>query len=168
MVFNVAWLVCILGGSAIAVPVAIAVIAVHLRFFSTSSEIALIAAVTVIGVLVDSLFLRTGILISPDGSFWPPLWLVSLWALFATTLNHSLRWFHTRLPWAILIGGVAGMMTYLAVTRLTDFSLKQPLPLTMAMIMVAWWVIFPVCLFLCRKWPHDQSGTQSGDQSGFE
>lgn len=152
LVFNVAWLVCILGGSTIAVPVAVLVITIHLKFFSNhKQEILLIASVVIIGFGLDNMLIRTGLLIAPDNSLWPPLWLISLWGLFATTLNHSMKWFHNHVVVSVVLGGIAGTMTYLAGTRLTDFSLKQPLLTTLVVIFLLWCFIFPACLFFTKK-----------------
>ncbi len=150
--FNLAWLVCVLGGSVIAVPVSVLVIVIHLKFFSGNlRELYFIIAVLLFGVVVDSGLIRSGLLIAPDNSLWPPLWLMSLWALFATTLNHSLKWFQTHLPSAILVGGVAGALTYLAGTRLTGFALKSPQLLTLLLMFLVWCVVFPICLLVARK-----------------
>jgi len=152
VVFNIAWFVCILGGSTIAVPFAFVVIGVHLAFFSDNkTEIALIIVVLLLGIVVESVFIRAGLLIPPDGSLWPPLWLVSLWGFFATTLNHSLRWFQTRLPIAFVMGAISAPLTYLAGTRLNDFSLREPVFLTLAAMGVVWCVVFPFCLILARR-----------------
>lgn len=152
LVFNIAWLVCVLGGNVIAVPVTVLIIAAHCFYMSKDKrEIVLILLVVVLGILVDSVLIRTGFLLSPDKSLWPPLWLVCLWALFATTLNHSLRWFHTRTAIAVLVGGMAGALSYLAGTRLTDFSLKQPQLVTIAVMFVVWCGIFPLCLSLAKR-----------------
>ncbi len=152
LVFNVAWLACILGGSTGAVPVALLVITIHLTFFSDhKKEFLLIVVVIFIGFVVDNFLIRAGFLIPPDNSFWPPLWLISLWGLFATTLNHSMKWFQNRVAVSVVLGGIAGTLTYLAGTRLTDFSLKQPLPVTLAVMFAMWCVIFPLCLYITKK-----------------
>ena len=152
VVFNIAWLACVIGGSIVALPVTLLVIAIHLRFFSTQmKEAALIAIIIGVGLVVDSFLLRSGLLISPDKSLWPPLWLVCLWGLFATTMNHSLRWFQTHLFASIVMGGIAGTLTYFAGTRLTDFSLKTPLPFTLLAIVLLWCVVFPLCLHITRR-----------------
>lgn len=152
VVFNVAWLVCVLGGSLAAIPAALIVISIHLFFFSKNkTELALIIVVLLLGIVVDSLLMRSGLLQSPDGSVWPPLWLVCLWALFATTLNHSLKWFQTHIGVAIILGGVAGTLTYLAGTRLTAFSLREPQALTLGVMFAVWCVVFPFCLMLAKN-----------------
>ena len=88
IVFNIAWFVCILGGSKIAVPFAFVVIGIHLAFFSDNkTEIGLILVVPLFGVVVESIFIRSGLLVPPDGSLWPPLWLICLWAVSYTHLT---------------------------------------------------------------------------------
>ena len=161
VVFNVAWLVCVLGGSAVALPVAILVIAIHLIWFSNSrAEIGLVLVVVLLGVVVDSVLIRSGLLVSPDGGHWPPLWLVCLWGLFATTLSHSLKWFHTHLGLALIVGGIAGALTYLAGTRLSDFALREPQSMTLVAMFLVWCVVFPFCLILAKKLLNEsQTGT---------
>ena len=152
IVFNIAWFVCILGGSKIAVPFAFVVIGIHLAFFSDNkTEIGLILVVPLFGVVVESIFIRSGLLVPPDGSLWPPLWLICLWGFFATTLNHSLRWFQTHLPIAAVIGAVSAPFTYLAGTRLNDFSLREPVILTLVAMGLVWCIAFPFCLFLAKN-----------------
>jgi len=125
IVFNIAWFVCILGGSLYAVPFAFVVIGIHLAFFSNNkTEIALIVVVL----------------------------------LFATTLNHSLRWFQSHLPVALIMGAVSAPLTYLGGTRLNDFSMREPLILTLVSMGVVWCVVFPFCLILARHLLSERPG----------
>ncbi len=152
IVFNLAWLVCVLCGSLVALPAAALVIAIHLYLFSDNrSEAGLIVAVVLLGIVVDSLLLRAGLLVSPQGGLWPPIWLMCLWGLFATTLNHSLKWFQSHAVAAMVVGGLAGAMTYLMGTRLTDFSLKNPQMLTLMVMFIIWCLVFPFCLLLAKN-----------------
>ena len=152
IVFNIAWFVCILGGSKIAVPFALLFIGIHLAFFSDDKlEIALIAVLALFGVVVESVFIRAGLLVPPDGSLWPPLWLICLWCFFATTLNHSLKWFQSHLSLALIMGAVSAPLTYLGGTRLNDFSLREPLLLTLVAMGLVWCMVFPFGLFLAKN-----------------
>jgi len=152
MLFNVAWLICVLGGNLIAVPAAVLVIGVHMVYFSNNKiELLLICLIAAFGVVIDSLFIRSGLLIPPDNSLWPPWWLISLWCLFAITLDHSMKWFQDHLAVAVVMGGIAGTLTYLAGTRLTDFSLKVPLPVTLLIMFLTWCAVFPLCLLMTKS-----------------
>jgi len=162
VVFNLAWLVCVFGGNTIAVPTALVVIGVHCYLISDNSkEIFLITIIIAVGVLVDSALIRTGFLVSPDQSLWPPLWLVSLWGLFATTLNHSLKWFQNHTAIAVVLGGISGSLTYFAGTRLSDFSLKQPQAVTLAVMFLVWCCVFPLCLRIANTLLNKRSESYS-------
>ncbi len=164
VVFNLSWLACVLGGSVVAAPVVLLVVAVHLHFFSSNkAEIALIFVVVLLGIVVDGIFIRSGLLIPPDSSLWPPLWLTSLWALFATTLNHSMRWFQNHLYIAACVGGISGALSYLAGTRLSDFSLREPLPVTLGIFFFVWCIVFPTCALLGKQLRNSEESTPSKD-----
>lgn len=152
VVFNLAWLACVLGGNVVALAVALVVISIHLYFFADNkSELALIIVVLLLGIVVDSILIRSGLLVSPHGSLWPPVWLICLWGLFATTLNHSMKWFQAHTKFAVVVGGVAGALTYLAGTRLTDFALRDPQIMTLVVMFIIWCAVFPFCLLLARS-----------------
>ena len=153
VVFNIAWFVCVLGGSRIAVLFAVVVIGIHLVFFSDNykNETGFILFMLLLGVVVESVFIRAGLLVPPDGGLWPPLWLVCLWGFFATTLNHSLKWFQNHMPAAFLMGAVSAPLTYLGGTRLTDFSLREPVLLTLAAMGLVWCVVFPFSLMVAKN-----------------
>jgi len=152
LALKIAWVLCVLGGDRIAVIALLVVLLLHFWFISNNVfEIGLIGAVVMVGVVMDSVLIRSGILISADNSLWPPLWLICLWGVFATTLDHCMKWFRTHVAAATIVGGVAGTLSYGVGTRLTDFTLKNPLWLALGTIFVAWCVAFPLCLKLADK-----------------
>jgi apolipoprotein D and lipocalin family protein len=143
--YQAAWFACVLS-AAFGMPwlgaaAALAVVAAHLTLIDRrTAELKLIAAAVVVGLVVDTALLRSGELRFVS-STWPegfaPYWMLSLWAAFATTLNHSLRWV-VRRPWvATLLGVIGGPLAYLAGAKLGALhlaSLQTALPL----IGVAW------------------------------
>ena len=112
LLFQFGWLACVLGGDRVAVPVAAALLLLHWWFFSREAAEWLCIAFTVaIGVALDITLESAGVLqFANDTPI--PLWLVALWALFATTLNHSLRWLQPHWAWAALLGAGAGPFSY--------------------------------------------------------
>ena len=157
LAFDVAWLLCVTGGNQIAIAVTCVMLAVHFYFVAESSrEVLLIAAIFLLGVVVDALFMRTGLLTPPEyavgASTWlPPVWLMCLWALYATLLNHSLKWFKSRWFLSLLLGGAAGVLSYYAGTRLSDYGLGEPLGWSLLWIGIAWAIVFPVSLMLAQR-----------------
>jgi len=132
LAYQLAWFACVLGAAHdlawAGVVFALAVTAVHLALRRDVSELRLVACAAAIGFLVDSALVRAHFVefasASRDG--WAPLWMVSLWMAFATTLNHSLRWLTSR-PWvAALFGVMGGPLAYIAGAKLGALTLVTP------------------------------------------
>jgi hypothetical protein len=142
--YQVAWFACVLGaawdfawaGAAFA----LAVTAVHLLLFRDARELRLVLFAAAIGFIVDTslVFAQCVEFQSTTSSGIAPLWMVSLWMVFATTLNHSLRWLAGR-PWAAaLLGAVGGPLAYLAGAKLGALSIESPLPAAFTFIATLW------------------------------
>jgi hypothetical protein len=79
-----------------------------------------------------------------------PYWMVALWALFATTLNESMRMLQTR-PWiAAAFGAVGGPLAYYAGARMGALDLVQPAAM-LAALAVGWALATPLLLSLARR-----------------
>ncbi len=79
-----------------------------------AGELTRLANVAFAGYSMDSLFAYQGLLqVTPPFAIGlPHFWLLGLWLLFATTVNHSLAWMFAR-PWlAAALGAVFGPLTY--------------------------------------------------------
>jgi hypothetical protein len=153
VLFYVAWLLCVTGGNYFAIVTCIVALAIHLRFISGEvSELLLIIQVALLGILVDTLFIVTGVMTGEGVATFPPLWLMSLWLIFATTLNHCLRWFQNQMPLAVIVGAVAGPLSYLAGTRMTAVEFGEPASHSMVILGLGWAIIFPVCLHLAKRY----------------
>ncbi len=141
--YQVAWFAVLLGaargtawaGTALALLVAV----VHLALRRDPRELRLMSLAAAIGVLIDSTLALTGQV--RFASAWPgefaPYWMLSLWIVFATTLNHSLRWLMVR-PLAAGIGGaLGGPLAYLAGERLGALDIATPAT-ALPLIAVVW------------------------------
>lgn len=156
--FQLGWFASVLGAANempwMGPAVILAVITLHLRRADDAGrEARLIGLSLLMGLLVDSLLLASGWLQYPVGFWIPglaPYWIVTMWALFATTLNVSMRWLHAR-PWlAAALGGIGGPLSYLAGERLGAINLVQPLAAILALA-VAWSVAMPLLVRLASR-----------------
>jgi len=113
--FEAGWLLCVLGGSWVALATGLVLIGGHLRFIARPGEWRLLAGFAGLGLLLDgSLTLLGGFDFSGHSQLFGllPLWLWMLWPLFATLLAHSLTWLW-RLPrLAALAGAISGPLSY--------------------------------------------------------
>ena len=152
LLFQLGWFLCVLGGSQVAVFAVPVIILLHLCFINDyPGEWKLLVGVFLIGLLIDSLLLAAGVLVLPEQAIGlPPLWLMLLWPLFATLLNHSLAWFKSHLGLAALSAAIAAPLTYLAGVRLTDTGFFEPQWLALLVIALCWTLAFPLALLLAR------------------
>jgi hypothetical protein len=156
--FQLGWFACVLGaanGLPWAGPLAVlGVVGLHLlRARRPGAEFRLVLAAAALGLVVDSLVLAGGWLRYPSGQWIPglaPYWIVAMWALFATTLNLSLRWLHGRPVLAAVLGTIGGPLSYLAGEKLGGIELTQP-PQAIAALAVAWAVAMPLLMQVAAR-----------------
>lgn len=137
------------GMPALAALVACAGVAAHLVLMPHGvrrTELRIVLAVMAVGALWDSALAASGVIRYPNGqwsAYLAPYWLVGLWALFATTLNVSMRWMHGRWLMAILFGGMGGPLSFWAGARLGAAHFPDPV-LALVLIGLGWAVLMPL------------------------
>lgn len=158
LLFQVGWFTCVLAAAhdvewtlGLVAP---AILGWHLhRAQHAGSELALIALALGVGVLFESWMSQSGV-IRADGSAiaqgGPAIWLVTLWALFATTLNVSMRWLRGRLLLAAGVGAVGGPLAYLGGAKLGALELA-PLESAVPALALGWAIVTPVLFTAARR-----------------
>lgn len=148
LLFQTGWLVCVLYPTLMAFGVAIALVCLHLVLVSRErfSELQFIGLGTVAGAALDTLWLQTGVLHTDTGDLVvAPPWLVALWALFMTTLCHSLKWIGQK-PWLpFVLAPIAGPFAYWSAGQLGAVTFTD-LPLSLAALALGWGLLFPLLL----------------------
>lgn len=155
---QLAWFAAVLG-AAQGLPAwgalpALAVLLWHLRLAPRPRpEAALLLLAAALGSACDALVLRQGVLAYTSGQWsaaMPPAWMAALWAVFATSLNVTLRWLHGR-PWlAALIGAVAGPLAFLSGARLGAAELLEP-QRALALLALEWAIVLPILTACARR-----------------
>jgi hypothetical protein len=156
--FQVGWFACVLG-AAHGYPregalVALAIVAVHVALAARPArELALVCVAAATGALADSLLAASGWLRYDSGVIFEgtaPYWIVAMWALFAITLNVSLRALRYRLWLGALLGLVGGPAAYCAGANLGALTLVQLLP-ALAALAAGWALATPMLLALALR-----------------
>lgn len=130
------------------------IFAVHLRqAHRPLLEVNLVIASGIIGLIFESVLVALGWVTYPSGLFsesLAPYWIVTMWMLFATTLNVSLGWLKGRPLLAALLGLVGGPASYFAGSKLGGI---QFLDFNAAMIALAagWALSMPLLMKLAEK-----------------
>ena len=139
--FNLCWIGLIVLGNSF-VPIALIWLSIHIYFCKQrTAEVKLILSITIIGTLIDSLLSFFNVLqFNSDVVDIPfiPIWLMTLWGVFASTIAHSLKPFeHSRkIQW--LIGLLLPALSYVAGSKLSSVELGYSLFLTYFIIGSIW------------------------------
>lgn len=158
VLFQLGWFVCVLSAARglpwIGALAALAIVAWHVvRAGSPVRELALIAAAATLGAVLDTLLVRSGWLRFDTGILFAgtaPYWMVALWAIFATTLNVSLRWLWAR-PWlAAVLGFLGGPAAYYSGARLGAMEFIT-VGAALAGIALGWAIATPLLLGVARR-----------------
>jgi hypothetical protein len=151
--FQVGWLICVLYPGLMAAGLVLLFLVAHFVLVSQKrfSELQFIGLGTVVGAALDLLWFRTGILASTQGEvILTPPWLVAIWAIFMTTLSHSLNWVSRRVWLAFVLAPMAGPFAYWSASKLGAVTLPELIPSLLALAL-GWLVVFPLLLFLRKS-----------------
>lgn len=147
LVFELGWFVCVLLGTAFALPYTVLAVVLHFTFAPRHRLDALAVCIALpIGVVHDNLLWYFGVLdfsaVSELGI--APIWLLCLWTLLPLTFNHSLRWFYGR-PWLLaLMGAIGGPLAYFGGVALSGAQWgMNPVPGLLIMSAV-WFCVLPL------------------------
>lgn len=157
-IFDIAWFSSVVGGARempwlgpLAVVIALAF---HLRAARNwTEEVLLIMSCAIIGAIFDSVLVASGWVTYKAGlfsDFAAPYWIITMWMLFATTLNVSMRWLRGK-PWlAALFGLVGGPASYLTGEKLGGIVLDNQ-PAALVALAIGWAVMMPMLMWLSEK-----------------
>ncbi|MBT8082882.1 MAG: DUF2878 domain-containing protein [Gammaproteobacteria bacterium] len=148
--FQVAWLSSVIGG-AIEMPwlgplAVLVALSVHLRAARKPfEEIVLVLTCALIGAAFDSALVASGWVSYKSGQFSAyiaPYWIITMWMLFATTLNVSMRWMRGKPVLAAVFGFFGGPGAYLAGQSLGGIILVEQQAALIALA-CGWAVMMP-------------------------
>jgi hypothetical protein len=144
--YQTGWFACVLGAAwgheAAGAFAAAALMAGHLAASADRRvDLHTMLGTVAVGAAVEGLQIAAGTYHTLGGgapSAVPPLWLLALWAHFATTFRYSLRAIVAR-PWAaLLFGALGGPVAFLAGERLGAVTLARPLGPAVTALALGW------------------------------
>ncbi|MDH5353701.1 MAG: DUF2878 domain-containing protein [Gammaproteobacteria bacterium] len=153
LVFQVGWLVCVLGGNIYALIYTSLAMAFHHGFVLVrTSEWSVVALVTATGCLWDAFMAFSGVIkYTNTDLIGLPIWLICLWLLFATTFHHSLRWLANHLWLAAVLAAVFGPFSYWAGSQLSSADISLPIINSLLIIAAGWSLLFPAGIYIAGK-----------------
>ena len=127
------------------------VVATHLIGVAVPVKEALfLACAALIGLAWESLVQASGLLQYPASSaagVLAPHWIVAMWVLFATTINHGFSWVKRNWMLSALMGLIGGPMAFLAGAGMGAVSFSNT-PLALAVIGAGWMMLLPLLVLI--------------------
>jgi hypothetical protein len=156
--YQIVWFTCVVGAAAgiYAPGFAAAGLCVVWHVWSATHprrELMLVLLAAALGAAFESALIASGWVRMPASALaanLTPLWMVALWATFATTLNVSLRSLRKHLVLASLLGAVGAPLAYRAGAGLGALQWVHVLPAMLA-IGLAWGILTPLLLISARR-----------------
>lgn len=150
VLFQAGWLICILYPGVMAAGVVAVFLAIHFALISQNRwvEAQFVGLGTVVGGVLDGIWFYTGVLDDGTGQVvLTPIWLIAIWAIFMTTLSHSLQWVSRKrwLPW--VLAPMAGPFAYWSASQLGAVELPV-LATSLVALAIGWMVVFPLLLYV--------------------
>ena len=144
-------------------------VVVHLRFARKPfEEVLLILSCALLGASFDSALVAAGWVTYTSGLFsdyMAPYWIISMWMLFGTTLNVSMRWMRGRPLLASAFGFVGGPLAYIAGHKIGGIQFVDQTA-AIAMLAIGWAVIMPLLMQLGERLDGVSPESPQGDIIG--
>ena len=113
-------------------------------------EALLLAVAAVIGLAWESMLVWSGLLSYPASSQFAPLapyWIVAMWVLFATTINHGLNWAKRSWHVSALAGMVGGPLAFYGGATMGAVEFSHTVT-ALAVIGAGWAVLMPLLVLV--------------------
>jgi len=161
IIFQIGWFACVFGGAkTVELPIALAVALtmlacnIWLKRQELAQELRLVAAVTVIGFVIETINLAAGVFTLKHPGSYPwlcPVWFLLLWALFATLLRGPFKWMAGRYWLSAILGAIFAAPNYYAGANLGAVEFHSNLIFSFALLAIIWALAMPLMVWLARK-----------------
>ena len=151
--YQCAWFACVLSAAAqrplIGVIVVVIIVLWHLwSAREPRRELRLVTIAALCGAAFETLLVASGwVHMEPTVLLGriTPLWMVALWAAFATTLNVSLRALRPHYLWSALLAAAGAPLAYFAGARLGALQWVNEVP-ALLVIALGWALLTPLLM----------------------
>jgi hypothetical protein len=83
-------------------------------------------------------------------AYFAPYWIITMWVLFATTLNVSMRWLRGKPKLAAFFGFYGGPASYIAGQQLGGIVLTNQVASLLALA-IGWAIMMPILMRLSEN-----------------
>ncbi|MDX1588823.1 MAG: DUF2878 domain-containing protein [Oleiphilaceae bacterium] len=162
VLFQLCWTLNVLMPGQLSALVTVAAVALHLLWISQRAlrELRFIVMAAFLGMVVDILWQNLGVLRFPDNQGYYaegmiPVWLVAIWLIFATTVNHCLYWMRSWPRLTLLMAPFAGAFAYYSAAQIGAVEIGHGLWGLLALAL-GWLFLFPTFQRISRWMESDE------------
>ncbi|ACU90514.1 conserved hypothetical protein [Desulfomicrobium baculatum DSM 4028] len=157
--FQAGWFACVLGAAFgqvwLGTGLGVVFVMTHLALVpNRAGEMRLLIFALCVGLVVDSVHMRTGALVFFEGNVFPglaPPWILVLWMQIASTLRFSLSWLEGRYVFGCFLGACCGVLAYAAGVRLGAAGFGTDSTRALLQIGFGWGLALPFLLLVARR-----------------
>jgi hypothetical protein len=167
--FQFGWFVCVLAGDIVGIAFTLLFVLMHLLFlksnisaFKLKKEIYWLVLFFSIGAAIETLLLNIGVLnLKSDryrllGATLPPLWLLCLWILFATSMRTSLIFLFDRKWLGYLSAFLLAPASYYAGDKLNEnVEIGSPTLFNLIIIGFLWMLVMSMVFTIKQRYFED-------------
>ena len=124
-----------------------------------ASDARLVVCALGLGVLIDGALATGGLLryASPTPALLAPAWILTMWAAFAMTLNHSLAFLQQRIAWAVVVGAIGGPLAYVGAARgFHAVAFVAPSWQATSVLALGWALALPLLVRCAARWRRER------------
>ena len=118
-------------------------------------EIIFILICFFIGLFIDTFFLRFGVIdykgLLPEKFNLAPLWVISLWMCFGSSISHSFKWVKGNYIFLFFLGAISGPLIYASATKLEVLYFNYSIYINLIIVSIAWGLFLPLVVYISDK-----------------
>jgi len=158
--FQISWWICVLTAKTEMMylgPLAMAVfIIVHFwKVTDNISEFKLIAIFGILGTIIDTTFMHSGILtyngLYSKDILVAPLWITAMWCGFSATINHSMLWLNNKWSLSFVLGLVFGPLSYLTGEKFGVIYFFVDTKIIIVVLAIVWGASIPIIYWVNNR-----------------
>ena len=157
--YQLGWFSCLFGAAwgypTSGALVALVLMAVHLSLAnSRKTELTLMVSACLLGIVVDTSHQAFGVLTfkaDPAWPLWLPLWIVIIWAQFATLFHYGLYWLSGRYLLSALFGFIGGPFAYWGGVRLGAAQFNADPIFSIVSLALVWALVLPMLVWMSGR-----------------